>query len=49
LVNVSPEYEDCRQVALKKKVPLKEVFEEAKRAAILLRRNGKKAGVTLKS
>jgi hypothetical protein len=49
LVNVSPEYEDCRQVALKKKVPLKEVFEEAKRAAILLRKNGKKAGVTLKS
>jgi uncharacterized protein (TIGR00299 family) protein len=31
VVNLSPEYEDCKRLALEKKVPLKEVFEEAKR------------------
>jgi uncharacterized protein (TIGR00299 family) protein len=34
-VNLSPEYEDCRQLALKKGIPLKEVFEEAKKVAFL--------------
>jgi hypothetical protein len=39
VVNLSPEYEDCKRLALKKKVPLKEVFEEAKRVATLFREN----------
>jgi len=34
-VNLSPEYEDCKKVALKKRIPLKEVFEEARRIALL--------------
>jgi uncharacterized protein (TIGR00299 family) protein len=33
VVNLSPEYEDCKRLALEKRVPLKEVFEEAKRVA----------------
>jgi uncharacterized protein (TIGR00299 family) protein len=33
-VNLSPEYEDCKRLALKKRVPLKDIFEEAKRVAI---------------
>ncbi len=33
LINLSPEYEDCRRVAAKKKVPLKQVFEEARKEA----------------
>jgi hypothetical protein len=37
VVNLSPEYEDCKGSALKKGVPLKEVFEEAKRVATTLR------------
>jgi pyridinium-3,5-bisthiocarboxylic acid mononucleotide nickel chelatase len=32
-VNLAPEYEDCRKLALKRGVSLKEVFEEAKREA----------------
>jgi hypothetical protein len=36
LVNFSPEYEDCKRLALEKGVPLKEIFEEAKRAAVTL-------------
>jgi uncharacterized protein (TIGR00299 family) protein len=39
IVNLSPEYEDCKRFALEKGVPLKEVFEEAKRVAIALRRS----------
>ena len=34
VVNLSPEYEDCKRLASKKKVPLKDIFEEAKRVAI---------------
>lgn len=30
-VNLSPEYEDCKRIALARKVSIKEVFEEAKR------------------
>ncbi len=37
LVNFSPEYEDCKRLALKKKVPLKEIYEEAKRAERVFR------------
>ena len=33
VVNLSPEYEDCKRLALKKGIPLKEVFEEAKKEA----------------
>lgn len=37
VVNLSPEYEDCKRLAVKKKRTLKEVFEEArKRAATFL-------------
>ena len=36
VVNLSPEYEDCKRSALEKGVPLKEVFEEAKRVATTL-------------
>jgi uncharacterized protein (TIGR00299 family) protein len=42
VVNLSPEYEDCKRLALAKRVPLKEVFEEAKRVAITLQKNGPK-------
>jgi uncharacterized protein (TIGR00299 family) protein len=34
IVNLSPEYEDCKRLALENKVPLKEVFDEAKRLAM---------------
>jgi len=33
VVNFSPEYEDCKRLAIKKRIPLKEVFEEAKKVA----------------
>jgi uncharacterized protein (DUF111 family) len=36
LVNLSPEYEDCKRLALKKRAPLKDVFEEAKWEAMTL-------------
>jgi len=40
MVNLAPEYEDCKRLALKKRVPLKEVFEEARKEAMtLLRRS----------
>ena len=32
-VNLSPEYEDCKKLALLKRIPLKEVFEEARKEA----------------
>jgi len=32
-INFSPEYEDCKRLALSKGIPLKEIFEEAKREA----------------
>lgn len=34
IVNVSPEYDDCRRIALEKKIPLKQIMEEV-RAEIL--------------
>jgi uncharacterized protein (TIGR00299 family) protein len=34
VVNFSPEYEDCKRLALEKGVPLKEVFEEARKEAV---------------
>ena len=33
VINYSPEYEDCKRLALKRSVPLKEIFEEAKKVA----------------
>jgi uncharacterized protein (TIGR00299 family) protein len=33
LVNLSPEYEDCKRLATQKGIPLKDIFEEAKKAA----------------
>jgi hypothetical protein len=40
IVNFSPEYEDCKRLALEKGIPLKEIFEEAKRVVVTLQ--GKK-------
>jgi len=34
VVNLSPEYEDCKRLALEKRVPLKEIFEEARKESI---------------
>ena len=39
IVNLSPEYDDCKRLALENRVPLKEVFEEAKRVATLFQKN----------
>jgi pyridinium-3,5-bisthiocarboxylic acid mononucleotide nickel chelatase len=33
IINVTPEYEDCKRLALEKKVPLKEIMEQARIAA----------------
>jgi uncharacterized protein (TIGR00299 family) protein len=38
-VNLSPEYEDCKRLALSHHVSIKEVFEEAKRAGITFWKN----------
>jgi len=35
-VNVSPEYEDCKRVAVKKNVPLKNVMDAARSVAAKL-------------
>jgi uncharacterized protein (DUF111 family) len=37
LVNLSPEYDECERLAMTKGVPLKEVFEEARKAALIAR------------
>ena len=38
VVNLSPEYEDCKKLALEKRVPLKEIFEEARKEAMTFRK-----------
>jgi uncharacterized protein (TIGR00299 family) protein len=38
-VNLSPEYEDCKRLALSHNVSIKEIFEEAKRAGIIFWEN----------
>jgi uncharacterized protein (DUF111 family) len=38
IVNLAPEYEDCKRWALKKGIPLKEVFGEAGKEAMTLLR-----------
>ncbi len=42
-VNLSPEYDDCKRLALERGIPLKEVFEEAKRAALIWQKGESKA------
>jgi uncharacterized protein (TIGR00299 family) protein len=37
--NLSPEYEDCKRLALEKRVPLKEIFEEARKEAATFRKS----------
>jgi hypothetical protein len=37
VVNLSPEYEDCKSLALKNRVSLKRIFEEANRAGMIFR------------
>ncbi|MCJ7785783.1 MAG: LarC family nickel insertion protein, partial [Desulfobacterales bacterium] len=43
VVNLSPEYDDCKRLALERGVPLKDVFEEAKRVALICQKDGSKA------
>jgi uncharacterized protein (TIGR00299 family) protein len=38
VINLSPEYEDCKRLALEKGIPLKEVFEEARKEAVTFRK-----------
>ena len=45
VVNLSPEYDDCKRLALERGVPLKEVFEEAKRVALIFQQDGPKASL----
>jgi len=40
-VNFSPEYEDCKKVALRNKVPLKTVFEESRKVATQFMERGR--------
>jgi hypothetical protein len=35
-LTISPEYEDCRKIALKKEIPIKRVYDEALKAAWML-------------
>ena len=39
VINYSPEYEDCKRLALERSVPLKEIFEEARRVANTFQEN----------
>jgi pyridinium-3,5-bisthiocarboxylic acid mononucleotide nickel chelatase len=41
LINLSPEYDDCKRLAMTKGVALKEVFEEARKTALMARDNKK--------
>jgi uncharacterized protein (TIGR00299 family) protein len=43
VINVSPEYEDCKRKALEKGIPLKDVFEEARKAARSIQDGRRKA------
>lgn len=42
LVNLSPEYEDCKKLAFTQKVSIKQIYEEAKKAALLFQQNFQK-------
>ncbi len=37
-INLSPEYEDCKKLALTQNVPLKQIYEEAKKVALLFQK-----------
>ena len=43
VINISPEYEDCKGKALEKGIPLKDVFEEARKAARVIRDSQRRA------
>jgi len=43
VVNLSPEYDDCKRLALERGVPLKEVFEEARRLGLISQKDELKA------
>jgi uncharacterized protein (DUF111 family) len=38
VINLSPEYEDCKRLALEKGVPLKQIFEEARKKVVSLQK-----------
>ncbi|MBM3299951.1 MAG: DUF111 family protein, partial [Deltaproteobacteria bacterium] len=40
-INVAPEYDDCKRLALEKGIPLKDVMEHARVAAVKIFRNGR--------
>jgi uncharacterized protein (TIGR00299 family) protein len=39
VVNFSPEYEDCKKLALEKGIPIKDVFEEARKEAFAAKKD----------
>jgi pyridinium-3,5-bisthiocarboxylic acid mononucleotide nickel chelatase len=41
VVNFSPEYEDCKKLALEKGIPIKDVFEEAGKEAFAAKKGGR--------
>jgi uncharacterized protein (DUF111 family) len=43
IVNFSPEYDDCKRLALERGVPLKDVYDEAKRVALISQKDESKA------
>jgi uncharacterized protein (TIGR00299 family) protein len=43
VVNFSPEYDDCKRLALERGVPLKDVYDEAKRVALISQKDESKA------
>ena len=45
VVNFSPEYEDCKRLALENKIPLKDVFDEAKSVAMVFQKEESKASL----
>jgi uncharacterized protein (TIGR00299 family) protein len=47
LVNLSPEYDDCKRLALEKGIPLKDIFEEARKAAMTLWEKEKKTSPSI--
>tara|TARA_B100000378_G_C17938930_1_gene376003 strand:- start:472 stop:828 length:357 start_codon:yes stop_codon:yes gene_type:complete len=36
VIQISPEYEDCKKIAIKKKVPIKRIYDEAHSQALKL-------------
>jgi uncharacterized protein (TIGR00299 family) protein len=43
VVNLSPEYDDCKRLALERGIPLKDVFEEAKSVALSCQKDESRA------